>query len=404
MFQKTLLRFRELPDSTRAMVFLYWVYEFSQVIVGLFLNVFVFMATQSLLSLLIYNLVFFFFVAIGFSGWGYMVAQRQISLRYNYLRAFTIYILSFLSLLFLPHDFSYLLLFAAFNGLGLGMFWVGVHSYEMITTNNQNRDFYASMVSLGTQIFSILSPLVATLSFYLSEQVFHLETFEILFWILPFIYLCSFPFLFKLPEYTPKRIPHSEWGRLLFAPKLRPIRAYILAGALPWGFRSTLYPALSLLSLKTVLNIGILQTVVGGVSIMTLIFLSHKRHEGNRVKILLYSVLLLSLSSGLLFFWEISPVFFIVFSLLLTMASPIYRVSEHVLDLEAMEKLTGDHSFYPGLIYRDVLIWAGRTLAIVFLCILLVFVSEKQALLIGLGAIIASYWLVYRKAKRLQEL
>lgn len=404
MFLKTLHRFRDLPDSTRAMVFLYWVYEFSQIIVGLFLNVFVFMATDSLMSLVIYNVIFFFFVALGFSGWGYVVAQRQISLRYNYLRAFTIYILSFLSLLFLPHDFSYLLLFAAFNGLGLGMFWVGVHSYEMLTTSNQNRDFYSSMVSLGTQIFSILSPLVATLSFYLSEQVFHLETFEILFWILPFVYLCSFPFLFKLPEYTPKKIPHSEWSRLLFAPKLKPIRDYILAGGLPWGFRSTLVPALSLLSLKTVLNIGVLQTVVGGVSILTLLFLSHKRHEGNRVKILFYAVLALSVSFALLFFWEFSPIFFIIFSLLLTVVSPVYRVSEHVLDLQAMEKLTGDHSFYPGLVYRDVLIWVGRTLAVGFLCVLVVFTTEERTLQIGVGAIIVSYWLVYIRARRLQKL
>ncbi|MFA6023779.1 MAG: MFS transporter [Candidatus Gracilibacteria bacterium] len=402
MLTKTLHRFRVLPDSTRAMVYLYWIYEFSQIIVGLFINIFVFELTQSLFSLALYNLVFFFFVALGFSGWGYMVAQRQISLRYNYLRAFTIYTVSFLLLLFFPRDFSHLLLFAAFNGLGLGMFWVGVHSYEMLTTTDKNRDFYSSMVSLGTQIFSILSPLIATASFYLSEYVFHLESFEILFWLLPFVYLCSFPFLFKLPEYTPKRIPHREWKRLFFAPNLRPIRAYILAGGLPWGFRSTLIPALSLLSLKTVLNIGVLQTVVGGVSILTLLFLSHKRHEGNRVTILFYAVLLLSLSFGLLFFWDRSPAFFIVFSLVLTVVSPIYRVSEHVIDLQTMDRLTGDHSFYPGLVYRDILIWVGRTLAIGFLCVLLLFTSEEKTLLIGVGAIIASYWLVYFRAKRFQ--
>lgn len=401
MFTKTLHRFRALPDDARAMVFLYWVYEFSQMIVGLFLNVFVYESTGSLMSLVIYNLVYFFMVALGFSGWGYVVAQKQISLKYNYLRAFTIYILSFLCLIFLPHDFSYLLLFSAFNGLGLGMFWVGVHSYEMLTTTEENRDFYSSMVSLGTQVFSVISPLVATLSFYLSKEIFHLETYEILFWILPFIYLASLPFLFKLPDYTPKKIPHSEWKRLLFDPKLKKVRRYILSGGLPWGFRSTLVPALSLLSLKTVINIGVLQSVVGGVSILALIILSHHRHQGNRVRILFYSVLAMMAAFGLLFFWEGSPWIFILFSLSLTLISPIYRVSEHVLDLKAMEKLTGEHSFYPGLIYRDALIWVGRSLAIGFMCILLLFTSETQALQAGLGAIILSYFWMYWNAKRL---
>lgn len=401
MFTKTLHRFRALPDSARAMVFLYWVYEFSQMIVGLFLNVFVYETTGSLLCLVIYNLVFFCLVAVGFSGWGYVVAQKQISLKYNYLRAFTIYILSFLSLIFLPRDFGYLLLFAGFNGLGLGMFWVGVHSYEMLTTTEENRDFYSSMVSLGTQIFSTVSPLVATLSFYLSEQVFHLETFEILFWILPFVYLASLPFLFKLPDYTPKRIPHSEWKRLIFDPKLKKVRRYILSGALPWGFRSVLYPAISLLSLKTVINIGLLQTLMGGVSVLALVLLSHARHEGNRVKILFYAVLGMICAFSLLFFWELSPWFFGLYSLCLTLLSPIYRVSEHVLDLKAMEQLSGAHSFYPGLVYRDVLIWVGRSLAIGFLLLLLCFTSEEQTLQIGIAAAILSYFAMYWNARRL---
>mgnify|MGYP001615263106 CR=1 FL=1 len=257
------------------------------------------------------------------------------------------------------------------------------------------------MVSLGTQVFSTLSPLVATLSFYLSEKVFNLETFEILFWILPFVYLASLPFLFKLPDYTPKRIPSSEWKRLFFDPKLKKVRRYILSGGLPWGFRSTLVPALSLLSLKTVLNIGMLQTLVGGVSIIALVLLSHARHEGNRVRILLYSVLAMMAAFACLFFWELSPWFFIIFTLSLTIVAPIYRVSEHVLDLKSMELLSGQHSFYPGLVYRDVLIWVGRTLAIGFLFILLLFTSEETTLQLGIIGIIASYCWMYRNARKL---
>lgn len=401
MFLKTLHRFRALPETTRAMVFLYWVYEFSQTIVGLFLNVFVFLETRSLLSLILYNFVFAFFIMLGFSGWGALMARWQISLKYNYLRAFTLYIFSFFCLIFLPREFAYFLLFAALNGLGLGMFWVGVHGYEMLTTNNKNRDFYSSMVTLGSQIISILSPLVATVSFTLSEKVFHLETFEILLWILPFIYLSSLPFLFKLPHYTPPRIPKQEWKRLFFDKKLRPMREYIVAGGLPWGFHSTLYAALSILSLKTVINLGLFQTAAGLFSVLLILFLSHKRHEGNRVKILFHAVLGLMLSAGVLLFWQVSPLVFIGVSLAMIVLKPIYRVSEHVIDLQVMEKLTGEHSFYPGIVYRDIIIWIGRALAISLLLLFSLLTSEVHTLQLGLLALMLSYAMMYLRARKL---
>ena len=79
MFSKTLNRFRALPAAPKAMVYLFWVYEFSQLIVNLFLNVFVFLQTQSLMGLVIYNVVFFLAIFVGFDLWGLVMAQLQIS-------------------------------------------------------------------------------------------------------------------------------------------------------------------------------------------------------------------------------------------------------------------------------------------------------------------------------------
>jgi len=402
MFQKTLHRFRELPDSTRAMIVLFWVYDFSQSIVGLFLNVFVFLETKSLFDLIIYNLVFFLFVGLGFSGWAYLLSRTQASLKYNYLRAFLIYILSFSVLIFLPHTFAYLLLFGALNGLGLGMFWVGVHGYEMLTTSNENRDFYSSMVSLGAQFFAILSPFIATLSFYLSSTIFHLETFQLLFWILPLVYLCSLPVIFKLPAYTPPKIPTVEWIRLFFSPALSTIRRYIFWGSLMAGLNSVLLPAIAILSLKTVLNLGIFQTLAGVFSILTILVLSHKRHEGNRVSILFYAIFSLILSLTLLLFWQESPVVYMLFSLLLILIQPIYRVSEHVLDLHSMDLLSGEQGFYPGMVYRDIVIWLGRTLALLVILGLSAFLSEARALQAGILLSMLTYGAIFYSAKRMK--
>ena len=53
------------------------------------------------------------------------------------------------------------------------------------------------MVSAGSSLVKFFTP-QATFSFYLSEEVF-METFELLFWILPFVYLLCLPFVFACP-------------------------------------------------------------------------------------------------------------------------------------------------------------------------------------------------------------
>ena len=68
MILKTLHRFKTLPLTARAMVYLFWIYEFSQIIVNLFLNLFVFMETNSLMGLVIYNLTFFLAIFLFFDG------------------------------------------------------------------------------------------------------------------------------------------------------------------------------------------------------------------------------------------------------------------------------------------------------------------------------------------------
>lgn len=400
MFLKTLNRFRALPESTRAMVFLFWVYEFSQLIVNMFLNLFVFLKTQSMMGLVIYNLVFFAAIFFGFCVWGYVMAQWQISLKLNYLRAFVVYVLSFLILLIFHNDFFVLLLFATLNGLGLGIFWVGVHGYEMLTTDQKNRDFYSSMVSAGAGVLAIFSPLVATLSFYLAEQVLHTETFTLLFWILPFVYLLSLPFIFKLPDFTPPRIPRTEIKRLFLSASLKDIRPYIFIAGVPWGVRAVILPTIMLYSLKTVINIGLFQTVVGILSVLVVIFLSHQRHEGNRLKILSFATLCFSVNFFLLSFWLTSPYVYMLYALVMVLIQPIHRVSQHVIDLHSMELLKeGKNHFYSGMLYRDVLITAARLFGVLLMAFAAAFAGPFWVVQIGIVTIATAHVFEYFAAK-----
>lgn len=405
MFTKTLQRFKALPATTQAMVFLFWVYEFSQVIVNLFMNLFVFLETKSLFGLVAYNLVFFIAIFFGFVVWGFLMAQWQISFRYNYFRAFAVYTISFLTLIIFPHSFGFLLLFAALNGLGLGMFWVGVHAYEMITTKSGNRDFYSSMVSAGAQALAVISPLLATLSFYLSEQIFHVETFKILFWTLPFVYLLSLPFIFRLPDFIAPRVTKSEINRLWSSKKLRPVHIYNFATAIPWGIRVIMMPTIMLAALKTVINVGLFQALVGILAILAVIILSHKRHEGNRITILFYATLCIIFDFMILLFWQQTPYAYVFYSIILVFVQPIHRVSQHVIDLHSMELLREKKNhFYAGMLFRDCVISVGRIGTILTIGALMYFLDDFWVIQASILLSALAFLWSYLAAKRMIRL
>lgn len=353
------------------MIYIYWVYEFGELTIMMFLNIFVFMQTQSLMSLVGYNLVYFTGIFLGFVVWGYMVAQLQISLRLNYLKAFIVYVLSFASLIVFPHTYDFLLLFAGLNGLGLGMFWIGVHSYEMTYTNKEDRDFYSSMVTAGGQILRIAAPLFATATFFVSEKVLGIETFQLLFWLIPLTYLFSVPFLFSLPDLTPPKIKKGEILALIKDKKQRASQAYYLTQSMDWGAWAVVIPVMAIGSLGTVINVGILDTIMGLGALIVVLLLAKKRHAKNRVKIIWFCVPVFALAYSFLLFWEQGPIFYIIFSLLATLVDPIWRVSEHTIDLHSVELASKKSHFFPALLYRDLILGFGRILSVLFVGLLI---------------------------------
>ncbi|MBT4937096.1 hypothetical protein HON22_04205 [Candidatus Peregrinibacteria bacterium] len=406
MLKQTLQKFKKLPTTTQSMIYLSWIYEFIQVITSTFLGAFVFIQTNSIAALCIYLLIFYLACMIGFCVWGYTVSQLKMSMKWNYFKAFFIYFLSFIFLLFYHTGLQNLLIFSFLNGLALGMFWVGVHSFEMIHTHKNNRDFYSSMVSAGSQTMHILAPLIATISFIASEYIFQIETFLSLFFILPFVFIFSIPFIGKLPDFIPPYIPVVEIKRLFSDKKLSVARKYYLAGAPGHTLKEIFVPVLALVALGNITNIGIFETIMGVISIIFVIYLSHHRHEGNRISILLYASFSYLVACSFLFFSDVHPIFYIIFSLIYLLSSPIHRVSVHVIDLESLEiiKTNKESCFYPGLLYRDFLLWISRSLMLIIVLITSQFTENALlAAKVSIILFVCSLFLTWFYAMKLME-
>lgn len=360
MLKKTHRKFSELSTTAKTMVYLFWAYMFGEIIVGLFLSALIFIKTESLVALGVYNLVDFIGIFLGFVAWGYITAQRGLSMRANFFSSFILYTISFIILLIFQNTYSVYLVFSFIRGLSAGIFWLCIHSYEMVHIQDSKRDFYSSMLSLGTQFLSIIAPLVATVSFFFAEHIFQARPFIFLFALLPLVYTGSLLLVYKLPDFVPKRITKKDTRYLLFNKTVRPVRR-LYAAQTATIVAGPILSVISIVTFITLINLGLFETVIGVVSLFSITLLSHLRHEGNRAQILFWSALSSVGAYGILFFWQSHILFFLAFSLLIIVIAPIYHVSQHTIDLKSVDILKrGVTSFYPALLYRDALLGIWR--------------------------------------------
>jgi MFS family permease len=400
---KAYRKFRLLSREKKDMIMLFWIYELVGTTAGIFMGSFVFLKTGSLLILTIYILIQIIATGLAFSGYGYLMARFGYSMKWNYLRSFFVYFISFVFLALTPHTTVFFLIFSFLNGLGLGLFWLGNHSYEMLYTKNENgdRDFYSSMLQGGTQVINILAPLIGTLVIFLSEKVFDIGTFSILFWVLPMLYLVSLPFLFSLPHFIPNKITKLDIKSFFKNKVSKKIKLYyILQGE--EEIRVVAISFFAIIALKTFINIGILQTLVAVISFFITVLLANIRCEGNRLKLMSFAIVGFSIATIFLGFSNISVYFYITYSLLMILFKPMYKISQHTIDLRSMDFLAKDRSsFYPGILYREVFLSIGRFLFLLFLILISLLikndiVSARVGLLIAI-LIFVTNWFIARK-------
>ena len=353
------------------MLFVYWIYEFAYIATSIFIASYVLIISESFTSFIYYNIINLTGIMIGFCLWGFFMAQRKINMKLDFFRSFFVYFVSFIYLSFFQNNQDSFFVFAFINGIALGMFWVTIHSYEIIHTNKNNRDFYSSMISTGSQILHILTPAIATFLIFLSMSYDHFSPLTFLLIFLPFIFLLGIPVLFKFPEFTPQKIEFSEIKRLFTSKKISNERLYYFFSSFHMTIKPVLVSFFSVLVLKNLVNIGILETIIGILSVFITIFLSHIRTEKNRIKFLLISTIMINIAFVSLIFSEYSIYFFIIFNLIIVLFSPIYNVSMHVTHLHSIEKIKKQGKcFYPGLLYRDFILWIGRITVLISMLVL----------------------------------
>lgn len=386
-------KYKALSLEVKSILGSFWVYSLAELVMKVFMGIFVYTTTESMALMAVYFFVYFTACMLGFSGWGWLMAQKGIDMKWNHLRAFAFYIAGFVWFWFFRDQFWHFLVFAVLHGAALGLFWLGHHSFEMLHTNDKERDFYSSMLGVGSHVAGILGPLIATLSFLLSDSLFG-NDLTLIFFVLPAIYLLVIPFLWNLPRYTPQPISMEKAKTLL---KSRgTAQKFAFVESLGWGAWEVIAPLMIVTALETYVNVGVFDTLLGLFAIAMVMIQGHHQNEGNRLRIYYISVAFIILYFIGLYFWPISPWIYILLGFYWVPVQAVYGTIFHVISLKNIDQfrcIQGD--FYAGLLYREVLIWLGRLVSLASVGVVAVLLqNELITTYVGITWIIGQYLLL----------
>ncbi len=389
MESKSVAQFIALRPPVKAMIYLFWIYVFAASFTGFFVQLFVYGKFHSIATNVIAMGVNFTGLMIGFCVVGWLYARLRINIKLGYVGSFILMATGFL---FLYGDVSYrdAMLFMFVNGMGNGIYWLTIYTFELTETKNNEREFYSSMLSFGGLVVGLIAPLLGTLLLYLSEFIFH-QTFTLLFLVAPIFYLFGLPFIANISDYRPHPIRMRDVRHFFTDRRNQFLQVYMAGDSLSFACEASLIPVASLLLLKDAKNVGIYNSIFAVISALMLVFLTRFRNEGNRLSFLALTTLLLS-------FFAILPavsftlIVFVIFTLGSVIVKPLYRVSSHVIDLETMETLAhADSDFYPTMILRDLSLWVWRMVGCSLLLIVTMYVhGDIETIRLGFLLMVAA--------------
>ncbi len=357
----SLAQFRSMRPRLRSLIFLFWVYSFVSRAVGTFSHIYIYKMFDSVQLNIVAAMANFTGIMLGFCVYGAIAAQFRLNAKRGFLLSFAFTALG-LILLPLAGDVREACGAVAVRGIGSGLFWLTIHTYELMESRDHERDIYSTFLSAGDQIITLASPAFATFLIWLSHDL-GLGEFTLLFLATPPIFLLGLPSLGALKDYRPKPIARHDLVHFVADRRNQAAQVYLLGGAASHILMNSLIPLVSIAVLGSALNVGGFNTVFAFAGALALLAVGSRRRPENRLAILgLSSIALVALNLMLGFSLTLATL--IVYTVGTSVMQPVMRVSQHVIDLKTMDGMAhGASDFYPAMILRDVALWVWRMAA-----------------------------------------
>ncbi len=395
MFSSIFRQFIALRPPVRALIFLFWIYDFTGGMVGVFTQIFLYQKFTSLELNILATIVLFTGIMVGFVIPGMFATFWRINIKRGFAWSFLFLGLSILYLLSITNTWhAYLAMF--FWGFGQGVFWLTVNTFELSETRDAERDFYASALNAGTQVLGLAGPAAATVLIWLSASVLHIGTYTLLFTVAPAIYLLGFLCFSNIADYRPPRIRWADVVYYFTDRKNQAAQLYTFGTGVRQTLSVIVLPLVTLAILGTALRVGIYSTLFAILSALCVLAVARYRTPQNRI--LIYAITVVGIAAATVWLgFAFTFAALVIYAVVDAALSPVMGVTMHVVDLSAMEVGRSDTDFYATMILRDFFLWLWRSIGGLMLLVL-VFVMgglAGRSLSFGLYALAGAYFITY---------
>ncbi len=394
----SLKHFQSLRSSLRSLIYLFWIYSFVSRAIAVFSQLYIFELFDSVQLNIVAAMANFTGIMIGFCIYGAIAALYSLNARHGFFYSF---LLTALGIVLLPlaHTVLWACGAVTIRGIGIGLFWLTIHTYELSETRDLERDVYSTFLSAGDQILTFASPAFATLFIWLSHRL-SLGDYTLLFVATPAIFLLGVSSLGALKDYHPAPIKRRDLVHFFADRRNQAAQVYLVGGAVAHILQQTVIPLATVVVLGDALSVGGFNTVFAIVGAIALLAVGSRRRPENRLFILGLCTIFL-VSFNLMLGVSLSVATLVVYAIGVSIAQPIMRVSQHVIDLKTMDGMShAESDFYPTMIMRDVALWVWRMAGALML---LAFAGEaktgQEAISIGMVLIAAAIAISYAGAR-----
>ncbi len=397
MSSKVLDHFFAMRPSVRSLVFLYWIYAFTGGMVGVFTQIFLYQKFTSITLNVIAAMILYTGIMIGFCVPGFLAATWRLNIKQGFMWSFVLNGFAILYLLrteTVAHAYSAMFLW----GVGQGVFWLTVNTFELSETKDHECDYYSSVLNAGNQVLSLAGPATATLLIWCSSVVLHLGTYTLLFTFAPAVYLLGFFCFSSIRDYRPNPVVWADVRHYFIDTRNQAAQVYTMGNGIQQILGVTVPPLVVLLILGSALRVGIYNTFFAVFSAVCILVVAQYRTPANRLKI--YGITTLCLVAVTVWFgYAFSFAALVVYTLADGIISPVMNVSSHVIDLNSMEIGRKETDFYATMLLRDFFLWVWRLIGGgLFLCIIRLLSPEKIVLSAGLYMLAVGLVLTYAGA------
>lgn len=91
----------------------------------------------------------------------------------------------------------------------MGLYFNGIHVQELANIQDQERDFYSSLLSMGKSLIKVVTPFLVAVLFLFAEAV-ETDAYLMIFSLIPLLFLASMTAIHKVPDYIPQKIQRAD--------------------------------------------------------------------------------------------------------------------------------------------------------------------------------------------------